>query len=81
MRCQEIICRGFVPDGNGGYRPYDELSDTEKKAFERKAVERMGKVFTDHCSVHPEAIPRILAAGEKMAVAEYQTHQADPSSA
>ena len=62
---QPIILRGHVRAGNGGYRPYEGLSDAEKKAFGRKAVERMGKAFTDHCTIHPEAIPRILTAGEK----------------
>lgn len=67
---QPLILRGFVSDGNGGYRPYEELSDEEKKAFGRKAVERMGKVFTDHCTIHPEDIPRVLAAGEKRGLAK-----------
>ena len=67
---QAITVRGFVRDGNGGYRPYEDLSGEEKKAFGRKAVECMGKKFADHCTIHPEAIPHILAAGEKKATAK-----------
>lgn len=67
---QPLILRGYVSDGNGGYRQYDELSNEEKKAFGRKAVERMGKKFADHCTIHPEVIPSVLAAGEKKAVAK-----------
>ena len=65
---QPLILRGHVSNGNGGYYPLEDLSNEERKAFGRKAVERMGKVFTDHCAIHPEAIPHILAVGEKKAV-------------
>lgn len=62
-KSREITVRGFVPDGNGGYRPYEELSAEEKKAFGEKLVQRMGDAINQYASVHPEAIPRIIAAG------------------
>ncbi|MBQ6163951.1 MAG: hypothetical protein IJK23_05705 [Clostridia bacterium] len=51
----ELTVRGFVPDGNGGLRSYEELSEEEKDAFGKKIVERMGRVLNDYFSIHPEA--------------------------
>lgn len=63
MKGQKITCRSWVPDGKGGHRLYDELSAEEKDAFGEKLVGRMGKAINDYASIHPEAIPRIIAAG------------------
>lgn len=53
-RGTQIKCRGFVPDGNGGYRPLESLSPQEREEFSKKIVNRMGRVFEDYFSRHPE---------------------------
>ena len=35
----ELTVRGFVPDGNGGYRPYEDLTEAEKDAFGKRTRE------------------------------------------
>ena len=64
MRGAAIKCRGFVPDGSGGYSPYEELNSGVKEAFGRELVRRMGEAVNRYASAHPEAIPRIIAAGD-----------------
>lgn len=54
MRGKPIKCVSFIPDGNGGYRPYDDLSEKEKDEFAEIMTNRMGKVFNDYFSQHPE---------------------------
>jgi len=54
----ELTVRGFVPDGNGGYRPYEDLTEAEKDAFGKRIVEKMGRVINDYFSQHPEAYER-----------------------
>lgn len=54
-----ITARGFVPDGAGGYRPYDDLGASERKAFGERLVQRMGDTINRYASVNPEAIPCI----------------------
>lgn len=56
---QEIICEGFVPDGKGGYRRLEELSPEEKAAFSKSVTERMGRVFEEYFSRHPEVYARL----------------------
>ena len=53
-RGQEIICRGFVPDGNGGYKPVESLSPEEKAACSRWLVERLGRAEEEYFSLHPD---------------------------
>ena len=56
---KEITVRGFVPDGKGGYRPYEELSEKEKYAFAKKINERMGQVMNDYFAQHPEEYAKL----------------------
>lgn len=63
MTKAEIKSRCFVPYGAGGYRLYDDLSATEKKAFSNRLVKRIGEAFNRYASVHPEAISRMIEAG------------------
>lgn len=53
-RGREIKCRGFVPDENGEYRPVESLSPEEREKFVQSLVNRMGAVFEDYFSQHPE---------------------------
>lgn len=53
-RGQQIKCRGFIPDGNGGYRPVESLSPDEKREFAQKLADRMGAALNDYFSQHPE---------------------------
>lgn len=62
MRGTAIKCYGFVQDGTGVYRPYEEMSAAEKRVFGRAIVQRMGEAINRYASVHPETIPRIIAA-------------------
>ena len=59
-RNQKIVCRGFVPDGNGGYRPLEELSPEEKAKFSRSVTDRMGRVFEDYFGRHPEVYAKFI---------------------
>ena len=58
-RGQEITCRGFVPDGDGGYRPVESFSPEEKKAFSRWIVDRLGRAEEEYFSLHPEIYAKI----------------------
>lgn len=59
MARQTITYRIFVPDEEGGYRNWEELSQPEKDAFGDKVAERMGQSFNDWFSLHPEDYAKI----------------------
>lgn len=42
MRKIKVV--GYIPT-DGGYIPLEALSETERKAFERRCVERMGRAM------------------------------------
>lgn len=57
---QEIRCRGWVPDGAGGWRSVeDDLTPEERAEFGRQLVQRMGRALNDHFSACPEEYERI----------------------
>ena len=58
-RGQEIKCRGFVPDGNGGYRPLEVLSPEEKQELSEHITQRMGQVLNTYFGLHPEIYKEI----------------------
>lgn len=58
-RGQEIKCRGFVPDGNGGYRPIEALSPEEKQKLSENIAQRMGQVLNTYFGLHPEVYTKI----------------------
>ena len=60
-----IVARGFVPDGAGGYRLYDDLSAVEKTAFGKRLVQHMGDTINRYASVHPEAIQHIASCASQ----------------
>ncbi len=47
-----IKCRLLVPDGNGGYREYTELSDAERESFGKKLSQRMGETLNEYYTAH-----------------------------
>lgn len=47
-----IKCRFLVPDGNGGYREYTELSDEERKAFSKKLSRSIGETLNEYYTAH-----------------------------
>ena len=53
---REITCRFFFPDPEqpGEYKQLEELSEEERAEWSRKITNRMGKVFEDYFSRHPE---------------------------
>lgn len=57
-RGTQIRCRGFVPDGNGSYRPLEDLSPQERGVLAQQFTEKMGRVFNDYFSRHPEVYAR-----------------------
>lgn len=56
---QKIVCRGFVPDGNGGYRPVEALSPEEKQQFAKKLTDQMGQVLNTYFGLHPEVYKEV----------------------
>lgn len=54
MRGKPITCVSYIPDGNGGYRRYDELSEAEKEEFANYINNKLGNYFNDYFSRHPE---------------------------
>ena len=59
-RQQKIICRGWVPDGAGGWRSVEEdLTPEERAELGRNLVLRMGQALNDHFSAHPEEYERL----------------------
>lgn len=42
-----------------GDRPWEDFSQEEKEAYARKAADRMGRVFNDYFSQHPEEYAKI----------------------
>lgn len=60
-----IKARGFVSDGAGVYRPYEDLSGSEKKAFAKTLVQRMGDTINRYASVHLDVIPGVLKCAVK----------------
>ena len=55
----KIVCRGFVPDGAGGYQRVEDLTPAERAEFGRALADRMGLAINDHYSQHPEDYGRI----------------------
>lgn len=47
-----IKCRLLVPDGNGGYRDYAELSDSEREEMAKKLTKRMGETLNEYYTAH-----------------------------
>ena len=47
-----IKCRLLVPDGNGGYKDYTELSDMEREALGKKLTKRMGETLNEYYTAH-----------------------------
>lgn len=47
-----IKCRILVPDGNGGYRNYTELSDTEREELCKNLTKRIGEVMNEYYTAH-----------------------------
>ena len=47
-----IKCRLLVPDGNGGYKDYTDLSDTEREEMAKKMTKRMGETLNEYYTVH-----------------------------
>ena len=50
----KIICRGFVPDGAGGYYRVEDLTPAERAELGRELADRLGRAMNDHYSQHPE---------------------------
>lgn len=55
----KIKCRGYIPDGKGGWRSIEELTPQERKAYSAKLIETMGRALNEHFSEHPEEYARI----------------------
>lgn len=53
-RNTKIVVRGFVPDGDGGYQPLENLTQEERSEFSKKLVNRMGESLNNWFSSHPE---------------------------
>lgn len=51
---QYTLGRVFVGD-----RPIEDLTPEEQAAFQRRTVERMGAVFNDYFSRHPDVYVRV----------------------
>lgn len=47
-----IKCRLLVPDGNGGYKDYTDLSDTEREEMAKKMTKRMGETLNEYYTAH-----------------------------
>lgn len=47
-----IKCRIMVPDGNGGYKDYTELSEEERKEFGKKLSQRVGETLNEYYTAH-----------------------------
>ena len=57
---QKIICRGWVPDGKGGYRSVEnDLTQEERDELGRKIIQAMGKAMNDYYSNHLEEYARL----------------------
>ena len=55
----KIVCRGFVPDGAGGYRRVEDPTPAERAELGRTLAEQMGRALNDHYSQHPEDYERL----------------------
>ena len=47
-----IKCRLLAPDGNGGYKDYTELSDSEREEMAKKLTKRMGETLNEYYTAH-----------------------------
>ncbi len=47
-----------------GGRPWEELTPEEKDAFGQKVADRMGRVFNDYFSQHPEVYQKFKGIEE-----------------
>ena len=65
---RELKCRGFVSDGNGGYRSGEnDLTPEERKDLGARIVSRMGRALNDHYSAHPEEYRTLIEMKEETA--------------
>ena len=53
-RQQYTLGRVFVGD-----RPIEDLTPEERTAFQRRTVQRMGDVFNNYFSLHPDVYVRV----------------------
>lgn len=58
-RGAEIKTRVFVPQTDGTYKPWSDLTKEERKAVSDWAVEQVGQVFNNYFSQHPEVYEKI----------------------
>ena len=57
---KKLICRGWVPDGKGGYRSVEnDLTQEERDELGRWIIQTMGKAMNDYYSNHPEEYARL----------------------
>jgi len=52
---EPIKCCAFIPNSNGGYLEYGELSESEREDLSQNITDRMGRVFNDHFSRNTKA--------------------------
>lgn len=58
-KSEPLKCRFFFPNGSGGYTEWNDLTLEEQEEWRNKIVERIGKVFNDYFSLHPEVYAKI----------------------
>lgn len=46
-KIEPIKCRAFVPDGRGGYRPWDDLSPHEKQERGKQYAHRAAEAIAE----------------------------------
>ena len=55
----KIVCRGFLPDGAGGYRRVEDLTPAERAELGRALADCIGRAINDHFSQHPDEYRRL----------------------
>ena len=58
-RGKPLTVRGFFPDGNGGYVPFDEVPEEEIREWRERMNERVAKAVNDYYSCHIEEFLRL----------------------
>lgn len=59
-----IKCRLLVPQEDGSYKDFYDLTPEEKDAFSAKCCERMGKMLNEYYNAHPDRYRKeILESG------------------
>lgn len=53
-KSKPLRVRMFVPDGNGGYRDYMDLTAEEREAFGEKLGKRLCETLNDYYNSHSE---------------------------